>query len=498
MNRRDFLKLAGLLSLTFPAAGKNMFASAKRPNIIVIVLDSMSAHNLSLYGYPNPTTPFLESFANVSTVYHRHYTPGTFTPSGTASLLTGKIPPSHRVTKVMARIPERLAPQNIFNLLSQDYLTVSLTQNLQAEMLLQQCKSAIDMHIPIQETAALYQQILAYPFGRDLDAAYWGERIARGENTTFRGSFFLSGLLDWIQENQIKSIEADLSKIYPDGLPHNYQGMAYVTQTVFEWLEQHMRTLPAPFFGYYHLYPPHHPYRPASAFQGIFEDHWTPPEKPEHPFALDIEEASPRIVYDEFIAEIDALLGKMLTELDAAGILDNSYVVITSDHGELFERGIWGHVTPVMYESLVQVPLLIHKPGQQQREDVETATTSIDLLPTLCSIAGVSIPDWAEGAVLPGFDGAQADPQRSIFMTDFKQNRPRGAYDSGTIALLKGHYKLIYYFGYRTIEDGFEFYDLENDPEELNDLYPAGGAVVEEIKAELLAAAEEMTAPFDH
>lgn len=498
MNRRDFLKLAGLISVTFPRAIKNVFKSTDRPNIILIVLDSMSAKDLSLYGYPNETTPFLEAFANISTVYHRHYTPGTFTPAGTASLLTGLLPASHRVISVMGRMPGELTSRNIFNLLSQEYLTASSTQNFQAEMILQQFKSDIDIHTPVQETAALYQQLYAYPFSRDLDAAYWGERIARGENSTFRGAFFLSGLVDLFQEKQIKKLETELVEMYPDGLPHNYQGMAYVTQTAFQWMEDHILSLPGPFFSYYHLYPPHHPYRPSAEYTGIFDDYWTPPEKPIHAFAKEDEDASPRIEYDEFITEVDALLGKTLAGLDSAGVLDNSYVMITSDHGEMFERGIWGHINPTMYEPLVQVPLVIHKPGQRQRQDVRIPTSSIDLLPTLCSIAGVSIPDWAEGEILPSFSGAQADGQRSIFTMDYKNNPPQGAFDNGTICLLNGQYKLVYYFGYETIEDSFEFYDLENDPDELVDLYPAGGQQLEEMKTELLQKAAGWTEPFEH
>ena len=70
------------------------------PNIIVILFDAMSARNLSLYGYPRETTPFLDKFAARSTVYHRHYSGGNFTTPGTASMLTGMFQWKHRAFNV--------------------------------------------------------------------------------------------------------------------------------------------------------------------------------------------------------------------------------------------------------------------------------------------------------------------------------------------------------------------------------------------------------------
>ncbi len=62
------------------------------PNIIVLVFDAMSADNLSLYGYRRETSPNFERLAQRSNVYHSHYSAGSFTTSGTASLLTGLYP----------------------------------------------------------------------------------------------------------------------------------------------------------------------------------------------------------------------------------------------------------------------------------------------------------------------------------------------------------------------------------------------------------------------
>jgi arylsulfatase A-like enzyme len=66
-----------------------------------------------------------------------------------------------------------------------------------------------------------------------------------------------------------------------------------------------------------------------------------------------------RMTYDEYVTNLDYELGAFLDGLDQAGILDSSYLIITSDHGEMFERGEHGHGTPLMYEPVTRMPLLV-------------------------------------------------------------------------------------------------------------------------------------------
>ncbi len=80
-------------------------------------------------------------------------------------------------------------------------------------------------------------------------------------------------------------------------------------------------------------------------------------------------------------------------------------MIFSSDHGEMFERGTHGHSTPLLYEPVIRVPLLISSPGQLERKDIHTLTSNVDILPTLAHISGLPVPDWAEGEVLPGLGG---------------------------------------------------------------------------------------------
>ena len=86
IERRDFLKFMAAIPTSMVLSKlishiENSTSSA--PNIIVIVLDALTARNMSLYGYPRQTTPNIERFAARSNVYHSHYSAGTYTTPGT-------------------------------------------------------------------------------------------------------------------------------------------------------------------------------------------------------------------------------------------------------------------------------------------------------------------------------------------------------------------------------------------------------------------------------
>jgi arylsulfatase A-like enzyme len=136
-----------------------------------------------------------------------------------------------------------------------------------------------------------------------------------------------------------------------------------------------------------------------------------------------------------------------------------------------------------MYEPVIRIPLLISPPGRQARRDIFTPTSNIDVLPTLLHRAGIDVPDWCEGSVLPGL-GGQADESRSVISVEAKENTADRPLSKATIALIRGRYKLIYYTGYKgKYQNYFEFYDLEEDPEELHDL--VGRARVQAIRSDM-------------
>src|SRR5512135_2747779 len=152
INRRDFLKLGGLLpaSLAGPAVLKMLSPAASaggRQNVIVIVFDAFSAYNISLYGYRRETTPNLARLAKRAVVYHNHFAGSNFTTSGTASLLTGTLPWTHRAIQPDGQVAEPFKTKNIFGAF-QDYYRLAYTHNGWAYTLLRQMEKETNELIP--------------------------------------------------------------------------------------------------------------------------------------------------------------------------------------------------------------------------------------------------------------------------------------------------------------------------------------------------------------
>jgi arylsulfatase A-like enzyme len=193
--------------------------------------------------------------------------------------------------------------------------------------------------------------------------------------------------------------------------------------------------------------------------------------------------------YDEYLAYTDAEFGRLYDGMAQSGVLDNTCVVVTSDHGELFERGIRGHVTPVLYEPVVHIPLLITTPGQTQREDIYTPTNCVDVLPTLLGIAGQPPPVWCEGEVIPLVARSQPDNKRALYAMEAKGNPKHAPLTKATVALFKGQHKLVRYSGYENYDLAYELYDLDKDPEEQENLdsleEPLGLQMREELEQKL-------------
>lgn len=498
LTRRDFLKLlslippVSLLPYMLPRHGvahDNGFL----PNIIVLVFDAMTARNLSVYGYPRNTTPSLEKFAQKATVYHSHYAGGSFTVPGTASLLTGLYPWTHRAINQSGLIARKLLGHNIFGLLGPEYNRYAFTQNIWTDILLSQFGLDIDVHLSPGSFGAI-EQLTGDKLSQNRDIGYraYDDFLFRMESVP------VSLILGTIQRiKYLRRVNRSQSAVYPLGIPGVIDYSLYFKlEDVSEGLIEHLKSLRSPYFGYYHFWPPHEPYRPRTEFVDLFNnDHWRPLKKANHrlgdkkPFQHLIKL---RQRYDEYIANVDSEVERLLDELGKTGILDKSYIIITSDHGQMFERGVEGHITPLLYDPVIHVPLLISSPGQAERQDVYTPTSSVDLLPTLLSLAGFEIPAWCEGTVLPKLGGIE-DLNRSIFSIDAKKNPASMPIKTGTVTMRKGKYKIIYYTGYEK-DDAFELYDLQEDIEELNDLSNSLKEVFSSMRDELLARLRESNA----
>ena len=434
------MALSSLSPITFSLGAQQ---DVTKPNVIILLFDAMSATNLSLYGYHRETTPNFKRFAERANVYHSHNSAGNFTSPGTASLLTGTYPWTHRLA--------------VSQIIWVNYFLNQFTPNLDK--------------VFSPAAFSTVSQVIGADFKDPAAYRAYDDFLFHDGNPPASLVFGLVGRL--LFRRQYFRESSTLAE-YPNGMPRaGIYPIYFELRKVFDGVFSTIESLNSPYLGYFHLWSPHAPYRPTQKFMDIFDDNWKPDKKPEHRLGMRLSQSqlnTRRRNYDKYIANVDAEFGRLVDRFDEKGILDNSYVIVTSDHGEMQERGDDGHVTPLLFAPVTQVPLLISAPGQRTRTDIYAPTNSVDVLPTLLHLTGHEGPDWCEGVLLPGLGGKE-DIERSTFTVEAKSNPAFTPLKMATVALRKGPYKLIYYTGYES-QDSFELYNLENDPEELLDLYP--------------------------
>jgi choline-sulfatase len=494
--RRDFLKLASLLSLgaAAPSFMRGLHATrqaqAGKKNVLVLVFDAFSAYHFSLHGYGRESTPNIARLAERAIVYHNHFSGGSFSTPGTASLLTGAHPWRHRALRYYSTVSEDFAEKTIFNTFD-DYYRIAYSHNPLVTTLLDQFAPNLESYIPLNQFVLTNESLINSLFHNDTDIASVSWLRAMDKEEGYSYSMFISELYQEYLKNKIKKY----APFFPLGLPSILHDSFFLLEDAIDAIGRQLINIPRPFLGYFHFFPPHEPYHTHEDFYNVFEKDNLPwIKKPDDIFGPHI---GPQLLirrrqqYDEFILYVDREFGKLMDRLESSGILADTWLVLTSDHGELFERGILGHTTEVLYQPVVRIPLIVFEPGRKTRADVYTKTSAVDVLPTLLHITGGQPPSWTDGVVLPPFSTGIPDPERKFYVIQAKRTMKNSPITEGTLMQVKGNHKLMYFFGYELLngEERVELYDVEADPEELNDLYPSqkrlGNQLLDELKAKL-------------
>jgi arylsulfatase A-like enzyme/Flp pilus assembly protein TadD len=232
----------------------------------------------------------------------------------------------------------------------------------------------------------------------------------------------------------------------------------------------------AGFFAWVHTYDPHAPYQPPAPYAAKYAG------RP----------------YDGTVAWSDEIVGRIVTALRDAGKLDDTLVIVTSDHGEgLGEHGedVHGYF---VYEATLRVPLVIRGPGVKAGTRIEGLARTIDLYPTILELTKLGVTPSSGQSLVPLLQGrdstAAAGGGRWVDAPSFAESLvPLLHYGwSDLRAVRDGRWKYI-------LAPRHELYDLENDPGELHDLSASEPTKVAAMRSAIEATlrTEQITARSD-
>ncbi len=168
-----------------------------------------------------------------------------------------------------------------------------------------------------------------------------------------------------------------------------------------------------------------------------------------------------RRAYYGAVSYVDDQIGIMRGALAAAGFADNTIVVLLADHGDMLgERGLWYKMN--FFEPACRIPLIVHAPHRFAARRVAESASLVDMLPTLCELAGTQPAAYAtalDGASLvPQLEGA---PGRDEVIGEYLAE---GAI-APVVMIKRGHYKFVH-----SPADPDQLYDLRVDPDERENL----------------------------
>jgi arylsulfatase A-like enzyme len=368
-NRQDRLAPA--------AAVRRPFSGPAPINVVLIVLDTVRADRLSVYGYPRRTAPSLEALARESVLWRHAVAPSDVTLSSHASLFTGLYASEHdaHTGEGAPFLGRRLAdsiPTMAARLASAGYWTSAVVANygyLGPEMGLMRGFDYVNSPAPQHLSSRIA------PLRHRLRLA-----ISRWYN-----------LRDFDRQSR---------------------PAAEINRDAFRVLCA-ARRAGTPFFLFLNYMDAHAPYIPPPPYHRRFAGYdpaWTHDD-----FNRMVDEVAglKRVItsrerahidsqYDASLAYLDHHLGRLFRRLKALDLYDQTMIVVTADHGEaLGDRNLMEHGGVSVYQDQVHVPLLIKYPGSRRRGGVGSTVSLVDVFPTVMDLLDLPEP--------PGLNGRSLD-----------------------------------------------------------------------------------------
>jgi len=436
--------LAGLGTETFARRRERQFLASLpvprggQPNVLVIVLDTLRADHLSAYGYTRHTSPNLDRFAAEGLLFEKAVSAW---PSS---------PPSHLAIMSARRIPggwyRAARRQGYFRPL----LSETLAQQGYASVACIANNMWVTPKIGLDHGFSRFN-LYFHNFADSVGRVFYGKMLV--------------DLITW-------------GSYYDQ--PERKRP-AEVNRELLTWIDQ-TRSTGRPFFALLNYMDMHAPYWPPSPFTTKY----SPRVTRKNMLALydwfdvrkdltDEEKQSIVDAYDASLVYLDHSLGELRLELEKRGLLDQTLIIITADHGEsLGEGNYFGHDRPILRQEYVRVPLILRyppkiAPGVRGRKPV-----SLRQIPaTVADVLGISAP----------YDGP------SLLASAAGHEEPAYSDVGGAATIFSGSWHYVLYRDGRA-----QLYNIDSDPHETQNLHgrPDAAAVESELRGQLVATTPDL------
>ena len=440
------------------------------PNIVYILVDDLGYGDLSSYGQETLSTPHIDRLAKQGMRFTQHYAGNTVCAPSRASLLTGKHP-GHVSVRGNQPAGQLLRPE-------ETTLAEVVAEAGYASLMVGKWGVG---HPPAPDD----------PLKHGFDHAYGYINMWHAHN------FYPEFLYEDAQKVALPGNVLDTSYDYPPDMmegtgvarekaiyaPDNFR------QEALAFITQHQDQ---PFFLYLALNMPH-----ANNEAGWFTGDGM--EVPTYGQYADQDWPQPEKGFAAMITYMDNMVGRVVTHLDTLGLAENTLLIFTSDNGPHQEGGhsmdyfdsngsLRGGKRD-LYEGGIRVPMIARWPGKIPA-DVTTDHVSAfwDVLPTVADIVGVEPPPDIDGiSFLPTLLQTGNQPQHAFLYWEFYE-------DGGKQAVREGTWKGIKLNVSREEAPVFELYQLDQDPDESDDVAEQHPGVVKRLEAHMQSAHE----PFEH
>jgi len=402
-----------------------------RPNVIVIVIDSLRADHVDHLGYDRPTATGLDPLRDRSTLFTRALAPTPSTAPSTASLLTGLFPLRHGV----------VAPDDV----------IAGHATTLAELLRDSgWNTAALSHHPVLTRER--------GFARGFDR-FEG---AIGPATEYADA---DQMVAWMREWLAEARRPFFLYLHAMNVHGPYRVPPLRRQDL-------LGRLPGTQFAYGDALMRAIMEDGAIGLRGLVKA----------PYLQSMVDQ-----YDTAVRYTTDRVAKILDLLEADGGFGESIVVLTADHGEeLFDHGGFGH-GHTLHREVLHVPLYVKLPGQQTGRTIDSAVSIMDVFPTILGLLSIPAPDVDGRSLVPVLSGESDAAGTRVFqhLTAWKET-------SVARSLVDGRYKLIdVERGYDAPGGRRLLFDLVVDPGESRDLSDQGSEIVGRLSAELDATLED-------